>query len=451
MHHQTTTTNKRMVLIGTPTMTTTNSGNIMTTNSTSNNRSSNNKLLLILLLIVLAGCSGLAYDNYLTRTALTKATEELILHRQGGGGGGIRGRTFGNNNHLNIIAETNTNSNNNNYFITTLRKLGFIVGEPPPNVPSPGIAHLPPEEQKLAWKRGPFGGRGDDLSLGGFVSFDHAAFVPALYEYWLKVINIRSLLDVGCGKGAQTKYFLDKGLDVLCVEGSRDGVTRNVLPRNRIVEHDFTLAPWFPNKTYDLAMMVEVTEHISRQYIQNYMPALKQAAVIVKTHAIQPGYHHVEVHYDDPWWWRARFEAHSLVYSEALTNLFREICTTNKQGKWYRTAEVYINPQVASRNEHQHIFGGPGCLKDSHTPGSGDSNAPIAGTIGSIPCSGRDLLPERYRPIWSGVPEGPWSRHERIESKVMTDWNITGAREAVLATTTTIPPKQQPQNKTVNK
>jgi hypothetical protein len=33
------------------------------------------------------------------------------------------------------------------------------------------------------------------------------------------------------GKGLSTKYFLDNGAEVLCVEGSHDGVMNSYLPQ----------------------------------------------------------------------------------------------------------------------------------------------------------------------------------------------------------------------------
>ncbi len=53
-------------------------------------------------------------------------------------------------------------------------------------------------------------------------------------------LAIRSLIDVGCGKGVSTNYFRKLGADVLCVEGSHDAVMQSLLPAKNIVEHDFS-------------------------------------------------------------------------------------------------------------------------------------------------------------------------------------------------------------------
>ncbi len=43
-------------------------------------------------------------------------------------------------------------------------------------------------------------------------------------------LGIRSVIDVGCGRGISTLYFLNNGADVMCIEGSHDaGVKTFVL------------------------------------------------------------------------------------------------------------------------------------------------------------------------------------------------------------------------------
>ena len=51
------------------------------------------------------------------------------------------------------------------------------------------------------------------------------------------------MLDVGCGKGVSTSWFVTHELDfVQCVEGSHDAVTQSIVPNSKehVVEHDFS-------------------------------------------------------------------------------------------------------------------------------------------------------------------------------------------------------------------
>ena len=146
-------------------------------------------------------------------------------------------------------------------------------------------------------------------------------------------IGIKSLLDVGCGKGISTSYFVLHNLEfVQCVEGSHDAVTQSIVPKTseyeRVVEHDFSLGPWWPHRTVDAVWCVEFTEHVGRNYQPNYLTAFRKAALIFVTHSNWGGWHHVEVHDDE--WWKMRWEAAGLVYSSELTAEARAIAIKDR-------------------------------------------------------------------------------------------------------------------------
>ena len=143
--------------------------------------------------------------------------------------------------------------------------------------------------------------------------------------------GIKSLLDLGCGRGISTSWFITHGLEyVVCAEGSHDAISQSLIPnitnipnrtRWELVEHDFSRGPWWPSRTVDAAWCVEFTEHVGRNYQQNYYTAFRKAALIFVTHSNWGGWHHVEVHNDD--WWRVKMEAAGFVYSDILTKEMR--------------------------------------------------------------------------------------------------------------------------------
>jgi len=64
-------------------------------------------------------------------------------------------------------------------------------------------------------------------------------------------LGVKSLLDVGCGRGISTAWFVTHGLDfVQCVEGSHDAVSQSIIPNSEkhVVEHDFSRGPWWPDR-----------------------------------------------------------------------------------------------------------------------------------------------------------------------------------------------------------
>eukprot|EP00804_Cyclotella_cryptica_P001931 CCRYP_007358-RA/>CCRYP_007358-RA protein AED:0.21 eAED:0.22 QI:0/0/0/0.75/1/1/4/0/197 len=179
--------------------------------------------------------------------------------------------------------------------------------------------------------------------------------------------GIKSVLDVGCGRGISTAWFITHGLEfVQCVEGSHDAVLQSIVPNStltataitttttrkkfpenrtveypRVVEHDFSLGPWWPPRTIDCRV------------------------------------HHVEVHDDE--WWRVRREAAGLVFSQSMTDEARAMAMQDSsrrdltrhmtedymyfvgQHLWL-SLQVFINLMVASLPRHSHLFAEHGCF-----------------------------------------------------------------------------------------
>jgi len=218
-----------------------------------------------------------------------------------------------------------------------------------------------------------YGGKGDKAHLGGFIDLDAMGVSPASWEWMVSSIGVHSLLDVGCGRGISTSWFLYHGVDVLCVEGSHDAVEKSVLPdpTQHVVEHDFSRGPWWPEKTYDAIWCVEFLEHVGRNLQKNYLPAFRKAALIFVSHSNWGGHHHVEVH--DATFWIQKMTMLGFVYSEALTKEIRGVASEemysgvapngrmlNAQHVWL-TLKVFINPAVAALPQHAHLLAEPGC------------------------------------------------------------------------------------------
>jgi len=69
----------------------------------------------------------------------------------------------------------------------------------------------------------------------------------------VNILGVSSMIDVGCGRGISTKWFLDNGVDSICVEGSPSAVKSSTIP-GHVIEHDYTKGPWWDHtKVYDIA------------------------------------------------------------------------------------------------------------------------------------------------------------------------------------------------------
>ncbi len=74
--------------------------------------------------------------------------------------------------------------------------------------------------------------------------------------------GVKSIIDVGCGRGVSTSWFHLQGVKAQCVEGSTDAFKQNILVKlvsedkensssvdDYFVQHDFSKGPWWPEST----------------------------------------------------------------------------------------------------------------------------------------------------------------------------------------------------------
>jgi SAM-dependent methyltransferase len=118
----------------------------------------------------------------------------------------------------------------------------------------------------------------------------------------------RAVLDVGCGLGTWLKAFSDIGVaDVLGIDG--DYVERSALlvPPDRFVAADLRSPPPL-DRVFDLAVSLEVAEHLPAEHASAFVRYLGAAAPAVLFSAAIPGQggrDHVNEQWQD--YWRAKF------------------------------------------------------------------------------------------------------------------------------------------------
>lgn len=163
-----------------------------------------------------------------------------------------------------------------------------------------------------------------DGHLGGFVAGgDERCFYPEMWDKLIKDFKIKSVVDVGCGEGYSCKYFFDKGLEVLAVDGSELVREKAVFPLINI--HDYTKGKYELVKEFDLAWCCEFVEHVEAEFIDNFMATFKGCKVIVMTHALpgQGGYHHVNE--QDDAYWIIEMEKAGFIYDLVKTLEYRAL------------------------------------------------------------------------------------------------------------------------------
>lgn len=157
----------------------------------------------------------------------------------------------------------------------------------PLGIPKGKAQNLPSirvEDNNVDSKRKIYGGAGDKKHLGGFTEVDLDGISPDVWKHMVTKYGVKSVLDVGCGRGVSSLWFHLHGVDVLCVEGSHDAVERTMLPdpTNQVVEHDFSRGPWWPENTYSACWAVEFLEHVS--YVHLFSDTDIRLFVEIKSH-----------------------------------------------------------------------------------------------------------------------------------------------------------------------
>lgn len=268
-----------------------------------------------------------------------------------------------------------------------------------PQGQAPALPSIRVEDTQLEKMRRKYGGKGDKAHLGGFSEMDVGGISIPTFKYMVEKLGVKSLIDIGCGRGFSTSWFVLHGVDAICAEGSHDGVLRTIIPESekRVFEHDFSRGPWWPAKTYDAAWSVEFLEHVGVNFHVNYVAAFRKAALLFVTASSGTGWHHVEVH--KPAWWIRKYESYGFRYNDELTQELRELARAGKKvykapngvyldGFYVRVnMMVFVNPVVASLPEHAHLFPEIGC-----TNGKGNNR----------PCKkeyGESELPDSFQPL----------------------------------------------------
>jgi SAM-dependent methyltransferase len=146
-----------------------------------------------------------------------------------------------------------------------------------------------------------------------------AASARAIVDLLLARVAPHSVVDVGCGAGAFLHEFQERGVsDVVGIEGPWVADAPVLVDRSTILLHDLA-RPIALGRQFDLALCLEVAEHLDAQYADGLVDLLVGLAPVVAFSAalpLQTGTHHVNLRW--PEYWARRFRARGYVPVDAL-------------------------------------------------------------------------------------------------------------------------------------
>ncbi len=159
-------------------------------------------------------------------------------------------------------------------------------------------------------------------------------FIPALK----KVTGFNSIIDIGCGTGHYLRYCLDNGItDVFGLEGSPHAFESLLVDKNIVVMHDLR-KPYTFSRKWDIAISIEVAEHVDKLYTNNYIKILTDSSNIVILTAAQPGQGGTaHVNEQTPEWWKEKFGKFGFTLDEEATNHLKNEIRNAKANGGYVT------------------------------------------------------------------------------------------------------------------
>ena len=148
----------------------------------------------------------------------------------------------------------------------------------------------------------------------------------------------RTVLDVGCGLGSWAAVFADLGCEVLGLDGEEVSDQLLEIPRERFRVVDFE-EPVEPPGRYDLALCLEVAEHLSDSAGQRLVQFLTAASDLILFSAAVPGQGGMN-HLNERWphYWQDLFADRGYEFEDEIRWRF----WNDEEVEWWYRQNMFI-------------------------------------------------------------------------------------------------------------
>ena len=165
----------------------------------------------------------------------------------------------------------------------------------------------------------------------------------------LQLVPARSVVDVGCGDGSWLSVFRKLGVDdVLGIDG--DYITPDLLqiPQDRFRAVDLTKL-FSLGRVFDLAISLEVAEHLSPECAPVFVESLTRLAPLVLFSAaipLQGGNHHINEQWPD--YWAKLFHEHGFLTVDFIR---KRIWQDDSVDSWYsQNTLLFVQANLLENN-----------------------------------------------------------------------------------------------------
>jgi SAM-dependent methyltransferase len=174
------------------------------------------------------------------------------------------------------------------------------------------------------------------------------AIVPLVLGLW----PTRSVVDLGCGRGAWLAAFRAKGIeDILGVDGPWLDTALLKIPADRYRCIDLA-APIRVERRFDLAVSLEVAEHVRPDCAETFVANLVSLAPVVLFSAAVPGQGGVD-HLNEQWpnYWAAQFRQHGY----RVLDVLRPLIWNDTSIAWWYRQNLLLFASEAALSDHENL------------------------------------------------------------------------------------------------
>lgn len=116
-------------------------------------------------------------------------------------------------------------------------------------------------------------------------SYEQQQMVPWLMPLLRETFHFQSFIDFGCGLGWYVRWCRENCIVAIGVEGSPAAL---LLAQTSITQHDLR-EPLRTDASHDVALCLEVAEHIEKEYAGIFVDSLIHASPVIVMTAARPG------------------------------------------------------------------------------------------------------------------------------------------------------------------
>ena len=165
----------------------------------------------------------------------------------------------------------------------------------------------------------------------------------------LQMLQPKSVVDVGCGDGTWLSVFRELGVsDVVGLDGDYVDRRQLQIPQDQFSAKDLS-SPFDLPRTFDLAMSLEVAEHLPPQSAVCFVDSLTQLAPLVLFSAaipLQGGTQHLNEQWPD--YWAALFRARDYMPIDCI----RGRIWGSEQVEWYYAQNLLLFAKASCIREN---------------------------------------------------------------------------------------------------